>query len=60
MSDEYFIAAAPDDRIAIKINLPFIVFSVGEDVPALFPALTLTMRLHSSTFWSSVTRIVVA
>jgi len=55
MSDEYFIAAAPDHRIAIKINLPFTAFSVGNDIPALFPALTFTIRLQLSTFWGSTT-----
>jgi len=38
------VAAAPNHRNVV-INLPIIiVFSVGEDIPALFPALILTMR----------------
>ena len=40
------------------VNLPT-TNSVGEDIPALFLALILTMRLQLSTFWGSVTRIVV-
>ena len=40
------------------VNLPT-TNSVGEDIPALFLAQILTMRLQSSTFWGSVTRIVV-
>jgi len=39
------------------VNLPTAI-SVGEDIPALFPALILTMR-HSSTFGGSATGIVV-
>jgi len=53
---KWAVAAAPDHRNVV-INLP-IETSVGEDIPALFPALILTMR-HSSTFWGSATGIVV-
>jgi len=39
-------------------NLPAEI-SVGGDIPALFPALIFTVRLHSSTLWGSVTWIAV-
>jgi len=38
-------------RLVAIINLPTGI-SVAEDIPALFCALTLTMRLHSSTLWA--------
>ena len=39
--------------INMYCDLPTLI-SVGKDVPALFPAVILTRRLHMSTLWGSL------
>lgn len=58
MNDEYLVAVASDHRLNVVISLPTVML-VGEDTPALFPALILMVRLQLSSFWGRVTRIVV-
>ena len=54
MNDEYLVAVASDHRLNVVISLPTVML-VGEDTPALFPALILTVRLQLSSFWGRVT-----
>jgi len=46
-------------HLTMELHLPTVML-VGKDIPALFPALILTMRLHVSIFWGSLIRRIAA